>query len=141
MLRTAPTMASKNVITRATTSLDDASKATLIEKKGKAVLADNTLPNVAETNKTGPANSKHPCDEDGPTPKGSIHTYTDDLPLEDSPPGFPPMGPHPVQEEQDNFQDGENLGISSEDQLKLRNLSIRNNHIQKHQEVLAAKRH
>jgi hypothetical protein len=33
------------------------------------------------------------------------------------------------------------LGISSEDQLKLRSLSIRNNHIEKHQEVLAAKRH
>lgn len=61
----------------------------------------------------------------------SIHTYTKDLPTNDIPPGFASMGPYLVQEDEDNFQDGEDLGISSEGQLKLRSLHIKNNHLQK----------
>jgi hypothetical protein len=50
------------------------------------------------------------------------------------------MGSHPVQEDKDNLQEGEDLGISLEDQLKLHNLRIKSNHIQKQKEVLVAKR-
>jgi hypothetical protein len=51
-----PALAPKKVITRATSSLDEASKAALTEKKGKAVLAENTLPNVGT--KTGKTNTQ-----------------------------------------------------------------------------------
>jgi hypothetical protein len=50
------------------------------------------------------------------------------------PPGFaPPKG-------EDTIEDGEVIGISAEDQLKLRALRIKNNHLQKQKEILEAKR-
>jgi hypothetical protein len=50
------------------------------------------------------------------------------------PPGFtPPEG-------EDTIEDGEVIGISAEDQLKLRALRIKNNHMQKKKEILEAKR-
>jgi hypothetical protein len=50
------------------------------------------------------------------------------------PPGFaPPEG-------EDTIEDGEVIGISAEDQLKLRALCIKNNHLQKQKEILEAKR-
>jgi hypothetical protein len=50
------------------------------------------------------------------------------------PPGFaPPEG-------EDTIEDGEVIGISAEDQLKLRALRIKNNHLQKQKEIHEAKR-
>jgi hypothetical protein len=66
-------MAPKKVTTRATSSLDEATRAALAEKKGKAVLIDNTLPAAAETDRPEVVNNRHPHIED-PTPEGSIHT-------------------------------------------------------------------
>jgi hypothetical protein len=82
------------VTTGTTSSLYDASRAALAGKKGKAVLADNTLPAAVETDKIGPANNEHHRNEDPPhTPEDNIHTYTEEIPLGDTPPRFPPMGP------------------------------------------------
>jgi hypothetical protein len=54
-------------------------------------------------------------------------------------PQTPPAGfIHP--EGEDTIEDDEIIGISAEDQLKLRALRIKNNHLQKQNEVLAAKR-
>jgi hypothetical protein len=53
-------MTPEKVITRASTSLDDATKAALVEKKGKEVLANATLSVVAENNETWAINRKHP---------------------------------------------------------------------------------
>ena len=50
------------------------------------------------------------------------------------PPGFAPL------EGEDTIEDGEIIGISTEDQLKLRALRIKNNHLQKQKEILEAKR-
>jgi hypothetical protein len=63
-LQTGPTMAPKKAMTRATCSLDEATKAALADKKGKVVLADNTLPATIETDKTSPPNSVHSRNED-----------------------------------------------------------------------------
>jgi hypothetical protein len=50
------------------------------------------------------------------------------------PPSFaPPEG-------EDTIEDGEVIGISAEDQLKLRALHIKNNQLQKQKEILEAKR-
>jgi hypothetical protein len=46
---------------------------------------------------------------------------------------------HPL-EANDIIEDDEVLGILAEDQLKLRALCIKNNHLQKQKEILAAKR-
>jgi bacterioferritin (cytochrome b1) len=43
-------------------------------------------------------------------------------------------------EGEDTIEDGEVIGISAEDQLKLRALRIKNNHLQKQKEILEAKR-
>jgi hypothetical protein len=50
------------------------------------------------------------------------------------PPGFIHL------EGEDTIEDGDIIGISAEDQLKLRALRIKNNHLQKQKETLAAKR-
>jgi bacterioferritin (cytochrome b1) len=50
------------------------------------------------------------------------------------PPGFA------LAEGEDTIEDGEVIGISVEDQLKLRALRIKNNHLQKQKEILEAKR-
>lgn len=83
-------MTPKKATTSATSSLDEAVMAGLADKKGKTVLVDSTLP---ATVGIGPANSVHPRNEDRPTPEDNIHTYTEEIPLGDTPPGFPPMGP------------------------------------------------
>jgi hypothetical protein len=44
------------------------------------------------------------------------------------------------QEGEDTIEDGEIIDISAEEQLKLRALCIKNNHLQKLKEILAAKR-
>jgi hypothetical protein len=51
----------------------------------------------------------------------------------------PPLGFAPPEGE-DTIEDSEIIGISAEDQLKLRSLHIKNNHLQKQKEILEAKR-
>jgi trehalose/maltose hydrolase-like predicted phosphorylase len=50
--------------TRATSALDEATKAALAEKNGKPVLADNTLPDAAKIDMTDTFNNKHPRTKD-----------------------------------------------------------------------------
>ena len=65
-------MASKQVTTRAITSLDDATKVTL---------ADDALQVVAEDNEAGVINNKHPRTEDPHTLEGSVRTCSSEEPL------------------------------------------------------------
>jgi hypothetical protein len=135
MLRqTIPIMAPKKATSKATTSIDDAAKAVLLaKKKGKAALVGD-VPH--EALKDGAINSKR--DIAKRTPAWSVKrapfeyaTLRDYLrnPRQASPP------------EADNIiEDGEILGMSAKDQLKLHTLHIKNNHLQKQKEILAAKR-
>jgi hypothetical protein len=43
-------MAPKKLTTKATSSLDEATKTALADKKGKVILTENTCPAIAETN-------------------------------------------------------------------------------------------
>jgi hypothetical protein len=105
-------MAPKRASSKVATSIDDAVKAALLaEKKGKA-LTDNTLQEAFEDDAI---NSKR------------VHRRA-------PPPGFTPL------EGKDTIEDGEIIGISAEDQLKLRALRIKNNHLQKKKKILEAKR-
>jgi hypothetical protein len=89
---------------RASSSLDEATKAALADKKGKVALTDNNLPLVAEDNGAEAINSIQPWTEDPPTLEGNIHTcISEDLPRNDPPPGFAPLGFHLVQGDQDNL--------------------------------------
>jgi hypothetical protein len=123
-------MAPKRASSKAAASIVDATKATLLaEKKGKA-LADNTLHEAFEDDTI---NSKKQC-QDNPMPDGTMRTCSSEGAPRAPPPGFaPPEG-------EDTIEDGEIIGISSEDQLKLRALRIKNNHLQKQKEILEAKR-
>jgi hypothetical protein len=67
-------------------------------------------------------------------PDGTMRTYSFEGAPRAPPPGFaPPEG-------EDTIEDGEIIGISAEDQLKLRALRIKNNHLQKQKEIFKAKR-
>jgi hypothetical protein len=125
-------MAPKKAASKATTSLDDAAKADLLaEKKGKAGLVGDVPHEALED---GAVNNKRHRQENPPTPEGTIRTCSSEGLSRDPPPGFTPP-------EADNIiEDGEVLGISAEDQLKLHALRIKNNHLQKQKEILAAKR-
>jgi hypothetical protein len=115
---------------KAAVSIEDAAKAALLaEKKGKA-LADNTLQEAFEDDAI---NSKRQR-QDNPTPDGTVRTCSSEGAPRARPLGFaPPEG-------EDTIEDGEVIGISAEDQLKLRALRIKNNHLQKQKEILEAKR-
>jgi hypothetical protein len=69
-----------------------------------------------------------------PTLEGTACTCSSEGVPQAPPPGFI----HP--EGKNTVKDGEIIGISAEDQLKLRALRIKNNHLQKQKEILAAKR-
>jgi hypothetical protein len=72
--------------------------------------------------------------QDNPTLGGTVRICSSEGAPQAPPPGFaPPEG-------EDTIEDGEVIGISAEDQLKLRALHIKNNHLQKHKEILEAKR-
>jgi hypothetical protein len=58
-----------------------------------------------------------------PTPNGTIHTCSSE-----GAPQAPPLGFAPPEGE-DTIEDGEVISISAEDQLKLRALRIKNNHL------------
>jgi hypothetical protein len=105
-----------------------AKAALLADKNGKA-LADTT---PQEAFKDDAVNSKRQR-QDHPTPDGTVRTCSSEGAPQAPPPGFaPPEG-------EDTIEDGEVIGISAEDQLKLRALRIKNNHLQKQKEILEAK--
>jgi hypothetical protein len=122
-------MASKRASSKVAASIDDAAKVELLaEKKGKA-LADNTHQEDFEDDAV---NSK--CQlQDNPTPDSTMCTCSSKGAQWAPTPGFaPPEG-------EDTIEDGEIIGISAEDQLNLRALRIKNNHLQKQKEILEAK--
>jgi hypothetical protein len=120
----------KRATSKAAASIDDAVKAALlVEKKGKA-LEDTTLQEAFEDDAV---NSKRQR-QDHLTPDGTVRTCSFEGAPQAPPPGFaPPEG-------EDTIVDGEVIDISAEDQLKLRALRIKNNHMQKQKEILEAKR-
>jgi hypothetical protein len=123
-------MAPKRANSKAAPSIDDAMKAALLaDKKGKA-LADAT---PQETFEEDAVNSKRQR-EDHLTPDGTVRTCSS----EDAPQALPPGFALP--EGEDTVEDGEVIGISIEDHLKLRALRIKNHHLQKQKEILEAKR-
>jgi hypothetical protein len=131
----------KKVTTRASCSLDEAMKTTLIDKKDKATLAEDTPLTTFENNETEAVNNKHPQTEDLPTLEGNVHTSSFKyLPHDDPPSRFAPIGYLPTEGDGDILQEGKDLRILAEDQLKLRALRIKTNHLQKQREVLTAKR-
>jgi hypothetical protein len=102
-------MAPKRATSKVVASIDDAAKAALrAEKKGKA-LADN---NPQEAFEDDTINNKRQC-QDNPTPDGTVRTCSSKSAPQAPPPSFaPPEG-------EDTIEDGEVIGISTEDQLKL----------------------
>ena len=122
-------MAPKRASSKAAPSIDEAAKAALLaEKKGKA-LADNTPQEAFEDEAISKRQRK-----EHPTPEGTVRTCSSGGVPQAPPPGFaPPEG-------EDAIEDGEVIGISAEDQLKLQALRIKNNHLQKQKEILEAKR-
>jgi hypothetical protein len=102
-------MAPKRANSKAAPSIDDTAKAALLaEKKGKA-LADTTTQEAFEDDTV---NSKRQR-QDHPTPDGTVRTCSSKGAPQAPPPGFaPPEG-------EDTIEDGEVIGISAEDQLKL----------------------
>jgi hypothetical protein len=124
-------MAPKRATSKAVTSIDDAAKAALLaEKKGKAPLVDD---NPQEAFEDEAVNRKRQCQDNLPTPEGTARTCSSEGVPQAPSPDFTP------QEEENIVEDDELLGISTEDQLKLRALCIKNNHLQKQNEILAAK--
>jgi hypothetical protein len=123
-------MAPNRAISKAAASIDDAVKAALLaEKKGKA-LADTTPQEAFEDDAV---NSKRQR-QDHPTPDGTVRTCNFEGAPQAPPPGFTPL------EGEDTIEDREVISISAADQLKLRALRIKNNHLQKQKEILEAKR-
>jgi hypothetical protein len=114
-----PAMAPK----RANPKADEAAKAALLAaRKGKA---------LALTQST----HQEPTEDNVP------HTYEDDTfrtcgheGQSQPPPGFAPL------EGADFTEDGEVLGVSTEEQLQLRALRLRNRNLQRQKEILEAKR-
>lgn len=123
-------MAPKKATSRPTTSLDEAAKTALAEKKGKAALTDAAPQGVPDD----VVNIKRPLTEHPPTPEGTVRTSSSEGLPQNTSQGFTPPQADDVTEE------AEVLGISAEDQLKLRALRIKNTHLQKQKEILAAKR-
>jgi hypothetical protein len=124
-----PAMAPKRASSKVAPSIDEAAKAALLaEKKGKT-LADNTPQEAFEVEAV--SKRQH---QDHPNPQGTLRTCSSGGIPQAPPPGFaPPEG-------KDAIEDGEVIDISSEDQLQLRALRIKNNNLQKQKNMLKAKR-
>jgi hypothetical protein len=122
-------MAPKRASSKEAPSVDEIAKVELLaEKKGKA-LADNTPQEACEDE----ALSKRQRHEH-PTPEGTLRTCSSRGLPHAPPPGFaPPEG-------EDATEDGEVIGVSAEEQLQLRALRIKNHNLQKHKDILEAKR-
>jgi hypothetical protein len=69
-----------------------------------------------------------------PALEGTACTYTSEGVPQAPPPGFIHL------EDEGTVEDDETICISVEDQLKMRALRIKNNHLQKQKEILVAKR-
>jgi hypothetical protein len=122
-------MAPKRAYSKAAPSVDEAAKAALLaEKKGKA-LADNTHQGAGEDE----AHSKRQRN-DQHTTEGTLRTCSSEGQPQVPPPSFAPL------EGEDAAEDGEVLGVSTEEQLQLRALRLRNRNLQKQKEILEAKR-
>jgi hypothetical protein len=100
-----------------------------VDKKGKA-LTDTTPQEAFE----GDAVNSKRQRQDHPTPDGTVRTSSFKGAPQAPSPGFAPL------EGEDTIEDKEAIGISAEDQLKLRALRIKNHHLQKQKEILEAKR-
>ena len=125
-------MAPKRANSKAAVSIDDAAKAALLmEKKGKAPIADNIPQEAFDVDAV---NSKRQRQDNQPTPEGTARTCSS----EGAPQAPPTVFIHP--EGGDTIEDGEIIGILAEDQLKLRALCLKDNQLQKQKELLAAKR-
>jgi hypothetical protein len=121
-------MAPKRASSKAAPSVDEVVKAALLaEKKGKA-LVDTTHQEACEDDTL----SKRQRNEQ-PTPEGSLHTCSSEGQPQLSPGFAPPEGA-------DASEDGEVIGIITEEQLQLRALRIKNRNLQKQKEILEAKR-
>ena len=108
---------------RANPKADEAAKAALLAaRKGKALaLTQSTHQEATEDNvpRTCEDDTFHTCGPEGQS---------------QPPPGFaPPEGA-------DLTEDGEALGVSTEEQLQLRALRLRNRNLQRQKEILEAKR-
>jgi hypothetical protein len=112
MLRqTIPTMPPKRANSKATASIDDVAKAALLaEKKGKAPVADD-IPQEAFDDEA--IKSKRQRQHNLPTPEGTARTCSSEGVPQAPPPGFVHL------EGEDTVEDGEIIGITAEDQLKL----------------------
>jgi hypothetical protein len=122
-------MAPKQASSKAAPSIDEAAKAALLaEKKGKA-LADN-IPQEAFEDEAVSKRQR----QDHPTPEGTLCTCSFGGVPQAPPPGFA------APEGEDAIEDGEVIGISAEDQLQLWALRIKNHNLQKHKDILEAKR-
>ena len=115
---------------KAAPSIDDAAKvALMVEKKGKALV--DTTPQEAFEDDAVNSKRQH---QDHPTPDGTVRTCSSEGASQAPPPGFAPP------EAKDTIEDGEVIDISAEDQIKLRALRIKNNHLKKQKYILEAKR-
>jgi hypothetical protein len=113
-------MAPKRASLKAAPSIDEAAKTALLaEKKGKA-LTDNTPHEAFEDE----AVSKRQR-QDHPTPEGTLRTCNSGGVPQAPPPGFAPT------EGEVAIEDGEVISISTEEQLQLRALRIKNHNVQK----------
>jgi hypothetical protein len=125
-------MAPKRANSKAVVSIDDAAKAALLaEKKGNAPIADD-IPEEAFDDDV--VNCKRQRQDNQPMPEGTVRTCSSEGAPQAPPPGFTHL------ESEDTIEDGEIIGISTEDQLKLWALRIKNNHLRKQKEILVAKR-
>ena len=122
-------MAPKRASSKAAPSVDEAAKAALLaEKKGKA-LADNT-PQEAYEDEALSTRQRH----EHPTPEGTLRTCSSG-----GLPQAPPLGFAPPEGE-DTTEDSKVIGVSTEEQLQLRALRIKNRSLQKQKDILEAKR-
>jgi hypothetical protein len=123
-----PATAPKRASSKAAPSVDEEVKAALLaEKKGKA-LADTTHQEACEDDTLSKRQRN-----DQPTPKGTLRTCSS-VGQPQAPPGFAPL------EGEDTTEDGEVIGVSAEEQLQPRALRIKNRNLQRHKEILEAKR-
>jgi hypothetical protein len=100
-------MAPKRANSKATTSFDDTAKAELLtEKNGKAPIADDILQEAFDDDTV---NSKRQCQDNQPTPDGTVRTCSSEGAPQAPPPGFA----HP--EGEDTVEDGEIICILAED--------------------------
>jgi hypothetical protein len=125
-----PAMALKRASSKAASSIDEAAKAALLAEKKKA-RPSRTTPPKRPTKMTLSAKD---IAKTIPPPKAPLRTCSSEGGPQAPPPGFaPPKG-------EDTIEDGEVIGISAEDQLKLRALRIKSHNLQKQKEILEAKR-